>query len=119
MNEMETIFMWFEVKYRDFYAFYMGFTVKHDLQTMKNLKISVSMMAVSQSFFHVITKSSMTTEKILMIVLRTVKNGYDNMHFEQVALIQSYINIADRLTRFKKNAVLINTLLACQLVRPI
>lgn len=71
------------------------------------------MMTDSLSLCDILIKASLKTEKRLIIDLRTVKSAYDNMVLQDVAFIQLELNIADRLTKLKKNAFLLETLSTC------
>lgn len=82
-------------------SFGMAHTIKNDLQSMNNFKISVSMMKDSLSLFSILMRASMTTEKGFIADLKIVKNAYDNMEAQGVALSQSKFHIPDGLTKVK------------------
>ena len=76
-------------------AFDMAFTLRHDLEHMIQQSIPIIMITDSLLLFNIITKATTTTEKRLMIDLRTVyesfKNGYSKI------LVSSGLNIIQRM----------------------
>jgi hypothetical protein len=60
----------------------------------------------SLSLFDVITKSSTTAEKRLMIDLVVVRDAYDRMEIEQLAFLRTYYIPAVALTKVSRNTYL-------------
>lgn len=48
-------------------ALYMDYPINHDLQAMKNLKITILMMTDNLSLFEFLTNASMNSKKMLMM----------------------------------------------------
>ena len=87
-------------------AFDMAFTIKYDMQMIMKQYIPLNMYTDSLSLFDVLTKSTTTTEKRLMIDLRSVRECYENQELDNVAHIRSQFNPADSLTKIKRNSIL-------------
>ena len=100
-------------------AFDMAYTIKYDLQIMLNKIIPISMLTDSKSLFDVLTSSSTTTEKRLMIDLQTVQDSYNKNEITDVAHIRSIYNISDALTKVKKESILLDTLRTSKLSHPV
>lgn len=60
-------------------AFDYALTMKHELEQLLDKKIPIKMSTDSESLFDVITKSSSTTERRLMIDVQAVRNGYERL----------------------------------------
>lgn len=87
-------------------AFDKGFTIKTDLERMLNKRIPLSMFTDSKSLFDIITKCSSTTEKRLMIDIRSVQEGYETQEISDMGLVRSEFNPADCLTKVAHNQVM-------------
>ena len=87
-------------------AFDMTYAIKRDIELMTNQPIPISMLTDSLSLFDVITKSTITTEKRLMIDLKVVKDSYHRNELRNIGFIRSENNPADALTKVKKCPVL-------------
>lgn len=75
--------------------------MKHDLENILSQHIPLQMLTDSHSLFDVITKSSMTSECRLMIDIKDVRDGYENMHISNVGFVRSENNPADAFTKVK------------------
>ena len=84
----------------------MTLAIRADIEEMLGKVIAVRLYTDSKSLFDVITKNSVTTEKRLMIDVRSVREAYVNMELNNVAWIRSEYNPADALTKVKDNLVL-------------
>lgn len=100
-------------------AFYMGYSTECDLQTIPNQPIPLSMMTDSVSLFAVLTKSSTTTEKTLMIDIQTVKESYRSEELNNVAFIRFEHNMADALIKVKSHDGLTKTMINRKIEYPI
>jgi hypothetical protein len=60
-------------------GFDAAYSLKHDLQTVQKRSVDILMYTDSLSLFDVITKSSTTAEKRLMIDVVVVREAYDRM----------------------------------------
>lgn len=100
-------------------TFDMFFTLRHDLEKITSCKLPKRMMTDSKSLFDVLTKTTMTTKKRLIIDLQTVKNAYASFEVSDVALLLSKFNIADALTKVKTNSILLNTIKSKKIDHPI
>lgn len=58
-------------------AFYVAYFIPYDIQWMTQTKSSISMYTYSLSLFEIITKVTQTTEKRVMIDLKTFKESYN------------------------------------------
>lgn len=63
------------------------------------------MIKDSVLLFDILIRKSLALENRLMIVLRTIKSAYENMELQDLAFIQSDLNIADGRTNVKKNGL--------------
>lgn len=100
-------------------AFDMSFAITHDIQTMLGKVILLQLFTDSLSSFDVLTRAKTTTEKRLMIDLKSVKESYDKNEIADIAFIRSEFNIADALTKIKKHSILIETLMHGKLDHPV
>jgi hypothetical protein len=67
----------------------MQHTLKNDLQTILKRSVDILMHTDSLSLFDVITKSSTTAEKRLMIDLVMMREAYDRMKIAQLAFLRT------------------------------
>ena len=80
-------------------AFDFAFTLKHDLQVMLCQKIPLTILTDSNSLFDVITKSSTTSERRLMIDITAVRNAYNDQELSDVGFVRTKYNPADAFTK--------------------
>lgn len=69
---------------------------------MKRKRIPLKMFKDSEGLFRVIMKSSLTTEKRLMVYIRSALEAYEHGYISEVRWIRSSHNISDGLTKFFK-----------------
>ena len=100
-------------------AFDMTFAIKKDMELMMNTPIPIVMLTDSLSLFDVITKSTITTEKRLMIDIKVVKDSYQRNELQTIGFIRSESNPADALTKVKRCTILDQILNSSQLDHPI
>lgn len=81
-------------------------TLRHDLESMLGNSLAVKMFTDSHCLFDVITKNTITTEKRLMIDIKSVREAYERMEVSDVAWIESKANPADPLTKLTSSPVL-------------
>lgn len=86
----------------------MKFYLKHDLQEILSLLVTLSMMKVSKSLLDIITETSTITIKWLRIDLHIVRDAYQALKVNDLALIQSELSKAHQLTNVKKISILID-----------
>jgi hypothetical protein len=84
-------------------GFDAAYSLKHDLQTILKRSVDKLMYTDRLSLFDVITKSSTTAEKRLMIDLVVVREAYDRMEIAQLAFLRTNWNPADALTKVSRN----------------
>jgi hypothetical protein len=84
-------------------GFDAAYLLKHALQTILERSFHILVHTYSLSLFDVITKSSTTAEKRLMIDLVVVREAYDRMKIAQLAFLRSYWNPGDALTKVSRN----------------
>jgi hypothetical protein len=70
-------------------GFDAAYSLKHDLQTILKQSVDILMYTDSMSLFDVVTKSSTTAEKRLMIDLVVVREAYDRMEIAQFAFLRT------------------------------
>jgi hypothetical protein len=87
-------------------GFDAAYSLKHDLQTILKRSVDILMYIDSLSLFDVITKSSTTAEKRLMIDLVVVREAYDRMEIAQLAFLRTNWNLAYALTKVSRNTYL-------------
>jgi hypothetical protein len=87
-------------------GFDAAYSLKHDLQTILKRSVDILMYTDSLSLFDVITKSSTTPEKRVMIDLVVVREAYDRMEIAQLAFLRTNWNPADALTKVSRNTYL-------------
>lgn len=86
----------------ELYAFSDGFSaallLKHDLERIDGVDIPLKMFTDFKQFFDVFFKSSLPTEKRLMIDLVSIWESYRSFEITGVGLIRGTVNIADAVT---------------------
>ena len=87
-------------------AFDISYSIKYDLQMIAKQYIPLNMYTDNLSLFNIITRSSKTTEKRLMINLRSVKQCYQNQELDNVVHVRTKFNPADAFKKVKRNNVL-------------
>ena len=92
------------------YAFSDGFDaaymIRHDLQVLFHRNIPLKMFTDSKQLFDVITKSSSTTERRLMIDVAAVREAYHSFEISEVGLVRGSTNMADAFTNPSANKAL-------------
>jgi len=87
------------VLWGDVYAFADAFDracmIQREFQNMLGKSIPLTMFTDSKSLFDVITKCSITTEKRLMIDIKSVREAYDRQEGSDVGFLRSEFNAAD------------------------
>jgi hypothetical protein len=91
-------------------AFDAAYSLKHDLQSILQRKIPITIFTDSLSLFDVLTKATVPREKRLMIDLMAIKCAYKNGELETIAFIRTQHNPADVLTKVMNPTVLTNIL---------
>lgn len=99
-------------------AFHLAYSAKYDVQAMKILKTPVSMMTVIFSHLTFGPMQQCQLRMRLLLDLKIVKRAYESLELPDEELIRAESNIADGLTKVKKNTVLLENLLTCRLDHP-
>ena len=74
-------------------------SVRHDLTTIYNRRIPISMFTDSKQLFDVITKATYPTERRLMIDVAAARECYTRFEISNIALVRGDDNPADALTK--------------------
>lgn len=86
--------------------------LRHDLQGILGCNITLNMLTDSENLFGVSVKSSVTTEKGLMIYIRASREAYETGEFSYIGWIRSRHNLSDGLkTIANSKAVAYNLLI--------
>lgn len=80
----------------------MTFSIKWDMELMLNKHTPVIMLTDSLSLFHVIPKSTKTTEKRLMIEIIVAKDSSQPNELNTIRFVRSENNLADALIKIRK-----------------
>jgi len=80
-------------------AFDCAFMFKHDLETIYQQRIPITILTDSKQVFDVITKASRTSEKRFMIDVCVAREAYNRYEISNVGLVLSAQNVADGLTK--------------------
>ena len=94
-------------------AFDYSYTMKHDLENILRKTIPLKMLTDSKSIFDVITKPSTTTKKRLLINIKAIREGYENLENSNVGFVRSNNNQADAFTNLGSNNALHRILQHC------
>lgn len=86
-------------------AFDVPYTVK-DLEAMLGRSVRLQMFTDSKSLFDIITKSSTTTEKRLLIVVKFIREAYGKLKFSDVGFVRSDNNPVDAFRKISCNRCL-------------
>jgi hypothetical protein len=79
-------------------AFDMAFAIGHDMQDITRRSIPIVILIDSLSLFHVLTKSSTTSEKRVMIDLAVTREAYKKREIEAIGFVRTESNPADAFT---------------------
>ena len=80
-------------------AFDASYALRRDLEKMLGKAIPISVLTDSKSLFDIITKSSATLEKRLMIDVAAAREAYGKQELNDIGLISSENNPADAFTK--------------------
>lgn len=83
-------------------GFYAAYMLRFDLEKILGCRIPLTMLTDSESLFRVIIKSSITTEKKLMVDVRAAREAYHKVEIGDVGWIRSTENLVDGLKKFAK-----------------
>jgi Reverse transcriptase (RNA-dependent DNA polymerase) len=83
-------------------AFDQAFIIKHDLELLLNQRVPLTILTDSKSLFDVITKSSSTSERRLMIDITAVREAYFKQEISDVGFVRTKNNPADAFTKVGK-----------------
>jgi hypothetical protein len=100
-------------------VFNAAYSLKQDLQTVLKRNVDKLMYADCVFLFDVITKSSTTAEKRLMIDPVVVREAYDRIEIAQLAFLRTNWNLADALTKVCHNTYLESILTTGIIVHPV
>lgn len=81
-----------------------AYSIKHDLQVTMNYHIPLTVLtdSNSKSFFKIIVKSTVTTEKRPMIDIKATREAYDCNKITIIGWIRTNRHIADGLTKLER-----------------
>jgi len=80
-------------------GFDQGFTLKNDLRESLGRDVPLTILTDSKTLFDVITKSSYTQEKRILIDLACAREGYRRFDIDDIGLVSSEENLADGFTK--------------------
>jgi hypothetical protein len=75
-----------------------AYTLRKDIEKMLGRKLPLSFLTDSKSLFDIITKSSSTLEKRVMIDVAVARESYAKEELSDIALLRGELNLADALT---------------------
>lgn len=78
------------------------YAMKHDLQTVINCDIALSILTDSEGLFQVMVKSTVKPEKRLMIDIKDKREAHSQKKISDIGWIRSNGNLADGLTKMTK-----------------
>jgi hypothetical protein len=91
-------------------AFDFAFALKHDLQAILCQTIPLTILTDSKSLFDVISKSSSTFERRLMIGITAVSNAYNDQELSDVGFVRTKYDPADAFAKLGSGEAL-NTII--------
>jgi hypothetical protein len=100
-------------------AFDMSIIIRHDLANILNRKLPISILTDSLSLFDVISKSTITAERRLLIDLAAAKAAYAARELEHVGFIRTQYNPADSFTKVSRCPILEDILRNGKIAHPI
>jgi hypothetical protein len=87
-------------------AFDMTMIIRHDLRNLVHRNVPISILTDSLSLFDVISKSTITAKRRLLIDLEAAKAAYAARELEHVGFRRTLYNPADAFTKVKRCPVL-------------
>jgi hypothetical protein len=100
-------------------AFDMAMIIRHDLRNLLHRNVPITILTDSLSLFDVISKSTITAERRLLIDLGAAKAAYAARELEHVGILRTQYNPADAFTKVKRCPVLEDILTRGKLDHPI
>lgn len=79
-----------------------AYILRFDLKKLVQERIPLTILTYSSPMFKVIVKSSVTTEKHLMIYIRAAPEAYEPRDICNIDWIRSHENVADAMTKYAK-----------------
>lgn len=76
--------------------------LRHDIEEMVGRNISLTILTDSESFFKVIIKATITTEKRLMVYVRDAREAYQRSGISDVGWVRPPQNISDGLNNISR-----------------
>jgi hypothetical protein len=100
-------------------AFDKAFAIRHDMQDITRRSIPIVILTDSLSLFDVLTKSSTTSEKRLMIDLAVTREAYKKREIETIGFVRTENNPADAFTKITRCKILEEILHTTSLIHPV
>ncbi|KAA8493204.1 Transposon Ty1-A Gag-Pol polyprotein [Porphyridium purpureum] len=86
-------------------AFDWAESLQVELQHLLGADIPISLATDSQSLFSCIASKTTLDEKRLMIRLLVLREGFDQRHIDELALVPGRLNVADPLTKIMRSDI--------------
>ncbi|KAA8490721.1 hypothetical protein FVE85_4352 [Porphyridium purpureum] len=86
-------------------AFDWAESLQVELQHLLGADIPISLATDSQSLFSCIASKTTLDEKRLMIRLLVLREGFDQRHIDELALVPGRLNVADPLTKLMRSDI--------------
>ena len=90
-------------------GFDQAYTLRRDIEQLIGKRIPITMLTDFQSLFDIITKSSYSAEKRIVIDIAAAKKAYQNQDLSDIGLVASKDNVADCLAKRAAGKELIET----------
>ena len=81
------------------YGFDQAYVLPRDIEQVLGKRIPITMLTDSQSLFDIITKSSYSTERRILIDVAVAKEAYRKKDLSDIGLVASKDNVSDCLTK--------------------
>ena len=100
-------------------GFDCAFAIREDLHCTIGRRIPIIMLTDSEILFNIITRRRLTTERRMMVDLKSIRDAYENREIANVALVASEHNPADALAKIKSNSSLRQLMDTARISHPI
>ena len=88
-----------------------AFALRSQMEQATNRAVPMHLMTDSKSLFDIISKGSRTSEKRIMLDIHSARQAYQAQEISNIGFVRSCDNLADGLTKGKKQKALLNLLL--------
>ena len=100
-------------------TFDCSYLLEYDIEQLLQPRAPIQMFTDSKSLFDVIVRTSITSERTLMIDISPTREAYERNEIADIGLIESEHNLADCMTKTRAPKLMLHVLSTQKLNHPI